>query len=227
MHSNVLAAVAASVLLGAAIASLPATLVGQDAGDDARGLRLGAEIGVAPDLRHRLDDDCADAAFFFGGRGSLPFLRVLALESSTRLHVEVPAGCATVVAPIPQIPGEGPYTHTRLEVEDRGYPMVSTDVRLAIEPFVLTPPVSVRAFAGAGGMWGKWIPYTLAGAGLRVEAGPIGIALEAERWWFEVTELRFEREFVDGEPVSEEELVASREIAQRMGLLRLAVELGL
>ncbi len=168
----------------------------------ARGFEVGAGVAMTTNPVEALSDEVCAAGKTWATEGRLAwrFSRVVALEGSTAVHWEVTGGeCRADEVLVPQ---EGPFERTLRDYPD-GYPFTTSDVRLAFEPSSPSGTTWFRAFGGWGYMWGKEIPYWLAGGGV-VFGSRIKFVLDAEWKWFDVPFDSITQSFLDGALISEE-----------------------
>jgi hypothetical protein len=175
-------------------------LTGSVRAQGVRGLEVGAGVAMTTNPVETLSGASCPAGKTWATEGRLAwrFSRVVALEGSTALHWESGEDCVERDPPLPL----GPFER---DVRDYpgGYPFTTSDVRLAFEPSSPSGTTWFRAFGGWGYMWGKKIPYWLAGGGV-VFGGRIRFVLDAEWKWFDVPFDSITQSFLDAALISEE-----------------------
>lgn len=168
------------------------------------GFEVGAGVAMTTNPVETLSDALCPAGNTWATEGRLAwrFSRAVALEGSTAVHWEFAEDCVTILPPPDPLP-PGPFERTLRDYPD-GYPFTTSDVRLAFEPSSPSGTTWFRAFGGWGYMWGKEMPYWLAGGGV-VFGSRIRFVLDAEWKWFDVPFDTTTQTFLDGVLISEEE----------------------
>ena len=175
-----------TVALGALLA--PTALAGQ-------GLEFGLGFSrIRNPPADLFDSSCpASHSWSSDGRASLRFSRAVALEGTVSYNWANGDQC--VDDPV-LVPPTGPFESTT-RATPGGFPFVTTDLRLGIEPSNPSGSMWLKAFGGYGRMWSKDIGYWLAGGGL-VFGGQLQTVLELEWNWFNVPFDETTRQFMDG-----------------------------